>query len=1039
MRLLWLISLLIAFGSGQDAVQQQATVVSGDAAAATVAGLTDATDKTNSNSTADKPRFPTPDEMLAQMPPILPTRSGIPTVDAFFLMFPALSSILRWSSTFPAQSILGAVPDGLQPSAAASKVVLVLADDANGQKSRVTRQNAPVTPAAPLNAPVMLQQLLSQMPQPNLGQMMQVGQSWLPDGLGQNLGQNLGQSLGQSLGQMPQMPQLDSFNLGQAMTNMGLPALDGLLGAPAPVPAPVPAPAPKSATEDAPAPAPVPAPAAAPMPFANFFDGTNNMLGSAFSGSLPPAPTPDAFMAGLRQFFPGGGAAAPVAQASDISEVRVKPEMRQRARTRADIINYRDPQQSEAQMAQLKIKSALQMEQKKEQEQERDRVPLLWFRSRKEAGDQQEIESKLQAFERQVITELKLLQQIEGLAREMRANAQGQIPATSSPAYKLRYPLSRTPVHKITKADIERALRDDYVRRLLQKEAQRKTQREFHKRQVTPSMNSPQETPLSKEDIIKVMAYAYRMAGESGQEKPLKQDKIYAAYRADNTSPTNPNPMEQQQQRDQQMRQQMMMMRTMEMQNPQSLQNPQMIQQNPQQRQWMDAEQAKMMQQRQMMEEETKVGMEEQAIWQQVENAEEALTLQQQGDQPKQQLQQQRQMLDEQTKARMEAQQQQNVMIRQQQLLQQQQQMRMAQQQQQQLQQQQQQQQQLRQWEQSAERQWADEKMKIVLQQQQAEQQRQQLEEQQQQQRQWADDKIQAIQQQQQQQLQQQQQQQMQQRQWEADEQMKIQQQQQQVQQQQIAERQWADDKMLAMQQQQQQQAEQQQLEQQQMRMAIEQQQQQMAEQQQQQRQWADDKVKTIQQQQQQQMEQQMRQMEQQQQQQQQRQWADEKIQVQIQQQQQQTEQQQQMLQAMQQQQQQRDTETTAEEEEAAAEEPKLAEAQPQMPEIEGKARHKVDALGLGGNHHKKSKSKGAPTIINYYQQVPMQPAARPHYHYPVMPASYGTSYGGGGYASNAYHGGSGYGGAYRAAVGDEAIDSMLRQHQVLAATHFRQ
>ncbi|KAL7742771.1 hypothetical protein ACLKA6_019586, partial [Drosophila palustris] len=510
LRLLWFISLWIALSCAQDA-----TVVSGDAAAATIEGLTDGADTTSANSnsttaaTEDKPRFPRPDEMLAQVPPITVPRSGIPTVDAFYSMFPALSSVLRWSSLFPAQSILGAVPDTLQtPSAAASKVVLVLADDAtNGQKSRVTRQNPPPAPAAGAGpAPSMFQQLLSQMPPmpqaPNLGQMM-VGQSWLPEGL---------------VGQMPPLPAMDQFNLGQTMSSFGLPALDGLLGAPAPVPAPAPAPAAKSASEEAPAPAPAPVPApnppATPLNFAGFFDGTNNMLGSALSGSLPPAATPDAFMAGLRQFFPGG--AAPLAQAaSDISEVRVKPETQRQQKRGIDVISYRNPQQAEAQLAQLKIKSALQAE----QEQQKSRR----IRS-------------LRAFERQVITELKLLQQIEGLAREMRANEMG------TSGYKLRYPLSRTPVHKITRADIERALRDDYVRRLLHKEAQRKTQRELRVGRQATSMMAPQtaETPMSKEDIINVMAYAYRMASnsDSDQLNQPKQDKIYAAYRADNAQQT---------------------------------------------------------------------------------------------------------------------------------------------------------------------------------------------------------------------------------------------------------------------------------------------------------------------------------------------------------------------------------------------------------------------------------------------------------------------------------------------------------------------
>ncbi|KAH8399907.1 hypothetical protein KR215_004145, partial [Drosophila sulfurigaster] len=880
--------------------------------------------------------LPLAPQILGQMPPVLPVRSGIPPVDAFYLMFPALSSLLRWGSLFPAQSILGAMPDNLQQSA--SKVVLVLADDANAQKSRVTRQNAPIVPPNPLNAPVMLQQLLSQMPQPSLGQ------SWLPDGL---------------VGQMPPMPALPNiqdFNLGQSLAGLQLPPLDGLLGAPPPAPAAVTPPPPppaaaKAATDDV-AQAPPAVAQAPPPPFAGFFDGTNNMLGSALA-AMPQAPTPDAFMAGLRQFWPGAAPAAAAdatAQASDISEVRVKPETPESS----SIINYRDPEQREAQLAQLKLKSALQMEQDKQ------RVPLLWFRmpptssntkTTNSPTEQREIETKLQMFERQVIAELKLLQQIEALAREMRANAQeGGRQQQQQPAYKLRYPLSRTPVHKITRSDIERALRDDYVRRLLNKEAQRKVQGSAaFKRQAT----TPQQT-LSKEDIVNVMAYAYRLANEK--------------QRAAATAEATPQMQQQQRQFDaaeqqavkektqQQQQQQEMIMRQM---MSQPMEQQQQQQQLLMQRQWME-EQAKRQQQqaqqeamaRQMdaMQRQAAIDQQQQqqlaerqwadakmrAMQQQRQWTEETMKLKQQQQQLQQQAQQQRQWTEEAMKQQTKQQQQQQPGMDQQQ--------------------------QLRQWEQPAERQWADEKMKAMRQQ--AEQQRQ-----------WSEESIRQQQQQQQQQAEQQQQM----RQWSEDA-TKLKQQQQAEQM-----RQWTEDATKLKQQQQQQQAEQQQLRQ--WEQAEDQQQQQQP------RQWTEDATKVKQQEQQQQAEQQPMRME------------------------------------------------------TDGDGLMVGEATPQMPETDGKERHKgnlygvfrsrltnpvpflrntVDVLGLGGNHHKKVKSKVAPTIINYYQQAP-PPRPVAYQYAPPAPSSYGTSYGGGGYGSNAY-------GGYRAAVGNDAIDSMLREHQVLAA-----
>ncbi|XP_023179283.2 defective chorion-1 protein, FC106 isoform isoform X2 [Drosophila hydei] len=988
MRSLCLTLLLLggALCSAQDA-QPSASIVSGPEAAAAVDSLTktDAKDDaTNATAAQTKLTIPSQEQILSQMPPVTLPRSGIPTVDAFYLMFPALSSLLRWGSLFPAQTLLGAVPDNLQ--AAPSKVVLVLADDANGHKSRVTRQDAaPAAPPAPappaaLNGAAMLQQMqqmLGQMPPPpNLAQMMpRPPAGWLPDGF--TLGQMPPLPDNFNLGQMPPMP--DAFNLGQmapVMQSFGLPSLDGLLGqapvAPATTAAP---PAAKAADEPAaPAPATPTLGQAQPPGFGALFDGSNNLLGSALSG-IPGAPTPDAFMAGLRQFLPGSDRSP---QASDISEVRVKPDNQ-------DSIGYRAPQQTQAQLAQLKIKSALQME------QEKQRVPLLWFRmpSKQENEEEQEngkntdraqIESKLEAFERQVIEELQQLQQIERLAREMRANAQGETPR-NGPAYKLRYPLSRTPVHKITRADIERALRDDYVRRLLHREMQRRT---YAKRQVGAAPQS-----LSKEDIVKVMAYAYRMANENA-ERRAKEQQLSQQMQAQ-------NPMT--------MRQWMEGGAKAKEQQRQWMQEQTMTQQENQKmmRQWAEnqAKSAEMM--RQWTEDQTKANQENQQ--QQLE----------------QQQQQQRQWTEEQAKEQQAKEQQREWSEDQAKAHQQNPTM-------------------LRQWTEDqakaentpqqipmtmqqpamtsmmrefmeAQRDASQFQMPMPLRQQGPMMMRQWTEDQakaQQEQRQWMEQQAKA-------------QQEMQQRQWTED-QAKAQREQTPMMAQQqnpMLMQQWTEDQAKAQQEQQRQWSELQAKAQQDM----------------QQRQWTEDQAKTQQEQQRQWSEHEAKAQQDMQQ----RQWTEDQAKAQ----QEQILEAQKMKQAaerqwaaekmlaMQQQQQQPQMEQQQPQLEA---EGMLGEAKPQMPENAGQARHKVDVLGLGKDHRKKSKSNSAHTVINYYQNAPpasYAPAYGPSYAHAHRP-SYGTSYGGGGYGSNGY-------GGYRAAVGNDEIDHMLRQHNTMMATHFRQ
>ncbi|KMZ08644.1 defective chorion-1 protein, FC125 isoform isoform X1 [Drosophila simulans] len=890
--LLPLLALLVVQAAGQS------QVTSDDPA--TDAGST-------TNSTADtKPRIPSQDEILGQMPPINPIRTGNPQMDAFYMMFPALGSLLRWGSLFPAYSILGAIPDNLQPTAAASKVVLVLADDATA-KTRVARQNPPPNP---------------------LGQLM----NWpaLPQDF-QLPSMDLGPQVGSFLSQLPAMP--------------AMPSMPGLLGAAAPVPAPAPAPA-----AAPPAPAPAADPPAPPAPDAaqpailgqaalqnafTFLNPSNFDASSLLGQSVPTFAPPNLdFVAQMqRQFFPGMTPAQPApagtdAQASDISEVRVRPE---------------DPYSQEAQM---KIKSALQMEQERQQQvqvKDQEQVPLLWFRmpttqnhdaTEEKTLEDLRVEAKLRAFERQVIAELKMLQKIELMAKQMRSSAAAQ---NGDTPYRISYPLSRTPIHKITRADIEQALRDDYVRRLVNKEAQRKARNSGVNTQKANALKrqaKSQDQTLSKEDIVQIMAYAYRMANEQMESEKGKQDKVYAAYRSEQ----NPMMMEQRQWSEEQAKIQ---------------QNPQQIQQNPM-----------MMQQRQWSEEQAKIQQNQQQI------------------QQNPMMMQQRQWTEDQAKIQQNQQQiQQNPMMMQQ-------------------------------------RQWAEDQAKVQHDQQMAQQiPHQGLMMTEQRQRQWSEDQAKIQQAQQMAQQTPMMMPQMQQRQWTEDPQMV----------QQMQQRQWAEDQARMqmaqqnpMMQQQRQMAENPQMMQQRQwseeQTKIEQaqqmaQQNQMMMQQMQQRQWTEDQAQ-IQQQQRQMMQQTPMMMKE-------RQWAQENPQSV-----------QQQGPMMMQQQTPSMMQREVEDQDNEAEDILVGEAGPQMPENAGTARHKVDALGVGGNKRKKSKSKSAPpAVINYYYAAPQRPVVQ----------SYGTSYGGGGYGSNAYGVprpvNSYQSQGYRAAVGNDEVDDMLRQHQTMART----
>ncbi|EDV34313.2 uncharacterized protein Dana_GF21246 [Drosophila ananassae] len=616
-------------GQSPAEAQPQATVTSGSDATQALDEIEQEAARTKANESTQfiRPRFPTQDEMLSQMgPPIQPFSTNLPALDAFYMMFPALGSLLRWGSVFPMGSLLGAVPDTLlQPTGAASKVVLVLADDA-AAKTRVPRQDSPPPPPNPLDWAANVGQMITNM---------------------------------QANPLLPPMP-LDATLGAPLQSLLPLGSLTGILGQAAPAPAvsadPPPPPAP---VPDTPAPAPASPPFSAFDP-ANLGQSITSMLSQAppnFLSQMPAVPQIPQLQQ-FAQFLPQipGLSQAPVGQASDISEVRVRPEIPYVTGT-----------------PQMKIKTALEKEQDRrreqemDQEQDQERVPLLWFRlpvghDRNTQGKPIEdlrVEAKLKAFERQVITELKMLQQIERMAKEMRTSAATGTAAQSSD-YQLNYPLNHTPVHKITRADIEQALRDDYVRRLVQKEAQRRgfinRKTGGYKRQAFA-----EDKNLSKEEIVQIMAYAYRMANEQMAEaEKSKQDKIYAAYRS---------PAERQWSEDQAKKQEIQQPRQMIQQNPlmmpqhqQMVQQNQMIQQSPmmmQQRQWSE-EQTKIQQERQWTEEQAKqqaIQQNNMMMQQQRQWSEEQAKIQQE-EQAKQQaiqqnnmmMQQQRQWSEEQAK-----------------------------------------------------------------------------------------------------------------------------------------------------------------------------------------------------------------------------------------------------------------------------------------------------------------------------------------------------------------------------------------------------
>ncbi|XP_036320949.1 defective chorion-1 protein, FC106 isoform isoform X1 [Rhagoletis pomonella] len=510
-------------------------------------------------------------------------------LNMFGLMFPALNSLLLLGNLFPAPSLLGqpsllgssqqigASQNDELPSA--SKVVLVLAEDRNPHAAmRAANQEA----ARTIRQNDMLSQLLDQIRQADFGQMLfeqmqqqnpgQMLQQIVP----QDISQSVGQLLSQTLQQIP-IAYSPLSGLGQASGEPAVLAAIGQTEGESVAPA---ADMPPSSTSVFQFPIfqsaidagsqilgqafqPLNADSSSGFPVPNIqsaIDAGSQMLGQALQQANADATTSgfqfpniqSVIDSGSQMLSQSGGLfnlrpmqsldppmsssdAEPAA--SQVSEVRVKPEA---------IPAVHNP--SEQNMRAAENMDDLKMMAGLKKALVHKKLPILWFRipidsretdpdievkhqtePKQKNCDELKLETRLQAFQRQVISELKLLQNIERQAKEMRSASSGATDKVFKENHHTSI-LSKLPVHKITRADIEKALNDEYVKRLLQKvaianrkgtgksryqEAFTPTGANFKRQTMTPTPTMTPR-PMSREEIVRLMAYAYRMANANG-------------------------------------------------------------------------------------------------------------------------------------------------------------------------------------------------------------------------------------------------------------------------------------------------------------------------------------------------------------------------------------------------------------------------------------------------------------------------------------------------------------------------------------------
>ncbi|XP_075146443.1 uncharacterized protein LOC142220912 [Haematobia irritans] len=468
---------------------------------------------------------------------------------------------------------LSAAP--LDSEAEASKVVLVLANDKSDKSPK---------PALPMPNEETLKRMVRN---PDFFQQFLGHMSTIRDQLQQQvpaMGRTMGEGFNEVLSQAPvlgaaqQASGLDYGRLGETFGQSILPermfpGMGDILNGTIPSFDASATPAPATETETT---SPPPqAPSASEMtqrvenelaPKANDNSG-NSMPGLPFDSSMlldhplfrsfqqfvPPTLPPPSSEGGrnapfnfnpgqyLSWFQPQTQAAA---AASDISEVRVKPDTPPPSPyiiAPKEAISHR--------INEMKLRAAMRDALTKKT------IPILWFRqadingrdsllakgkSSSVTDEDMKMQMKLEAFERKLIVELQQLQDVVKLANALK-KAQLEAKGGKAEADKSLKPLtlSSTPLYKITLADIENTLRDEYVQKLLQMASNAKKKDQLL-RNKTPNgkyigsdisgipnkRQTATSSPINKDELMQMMAYAYRVAATNGPDMSWLQDTL---------------------------------------------------------------------------------------------------------------------------------------------------------------------------------------------------------------------------------------------------------------------------------------------------------------------------------------------------------------------------------------------------------------------------------------------------------------------------------------------------------------------------------
>ncbi|KAM7362713.1 defective chorion [Cochliomyia hominivorax] len=222
-----------------------------------------------------------------------------------------------------------------------------------------------------------------------------------------------------------------------------------------------------------------------------------------------------------------------MAMGSEISEVRVMPDQYSPYKLSPKKVDQQT-------MAEMKLKAVLKDALNKKT------LPILWFhlpnnQNVQKTPEDLEMEAKLKNFEKRVVGELKHLQELAKLANIVKeAQLESGVQPTKSLTTKLN--LHDIPIYDITLGDIESTLKDEHVIMLMHTIVQRQHKEHHrHHQATTKYLTDLTGTPIKRQtktaedvlksmerdDILKMLTYAYRMAAVSGHEMPwLKNDKV---------------------------------------------------------------------------------------------------------------------------------------------------------------------------------------------------------------------------------------------------------------------------------------------------------------------------------------------------------------------------------------------------------------------------------------------------------------------------------------------------------------------------------